>query len=413
MQSIPKPVLLPLSASQIEDLKLASTKMSGAERRAFQAIMTLKYCTGHARLAERIFGWGRYTVQLGLNEQRTGIICHGAQAAYGGDKLWEEKHAEVAHALWAMAESYSQQDPTFHTSLLYTRLTAAKALEQLTAQGFQKDQLPSPSTMAEVLNRNGYRLRKVVKATPQKKLPETDAIFDNIHDKDGKTLEDDISVGNRVVKRLSIDCKATVNIGDYSRGGKTRGDHRAADHDMGCKEKYVPFGIIDENQGALYLTFGSSFKTSDFIADSLIDWWKSTSIQDRAAIAHIQIKVDNGPESSGVRTQFLKRIIDFADHTSKIVQMLYYPPYHSKYNPIERCWGILEQHWNGTKLVTVDTMLEWAKSMTWKGIKPVVNLSKTIYQKGISLPKKAMLAIEARLERNPILPKWDIMIRPV
>jgi hypothetical protein len=73
----------------------------------------------------------------------------------------------------------------------------------------------------------------------------------------------------------------------------------------------------------------------------------------------------------------------------------------------------LEQHWNGTKLVTVDAMLEWAKSMTWKGIKPVVNVSKTIYQKVISLPKKAMLAIEARLERNPILPKWDIMIRPV
>ncbi|UOA07111.1 hypothetical protein KKZ03_12380 [Methylobacter sp. S3L5C] len=58
-----------------------------------------------------------------------------------------------------MADSYSQQDPTFHTSLLYTRLTAAKALEQLTTQGFQADQLPSPSTMAEVLNRNSYRLQ--------------------------------------------------------------------------------------------------------------------------------------------------------------------------------------------------------------------------------------------------------------
>jgi hypothetical protein len=151
---------------------------------------------------------------------------------------------------------------------------------------------------------------------------------------------------------------------------------------------FVPFGIIDENEGKLYLTFGSSFETSDFIVDSLMSWWKSTGAEDRPAIAHVQIKVDNGPESSGERTQFLKRIVDFADHTRKIVQLLYYPPYHSKYNPIERCWGILEQHWNGTKLVTVDAMLEWAKSMTWKGIKPVVNLSKTIYQKGISLPKK-------------------------
>jgi hypothetical protein len=76
-------------------------------------------------------------------------------------------------------------------------------------------------------------------------------------------------------------------------------------------------------------------------------------------------------------------------------------------------WSILEQHWNGAKLVTAETMLEWAKSMTWKGIQRVVNLSKTVYQKGISLSKAAMQAIEARLEVNPILPKWDILVRPV
>ena len=386
--------------------------MSGAERRAFQAAMTLKYCQGNARLAERVFGWGRETVQLGLNEHRTGVICQGAQEACSGDKLWEEKHPEAAQALWALAELHSQQDPTFRTLLSYTRLTAAEALKQLCSQGFREDQLPSPSTMAVVLNRNGYRLRKLLKAKPQKKRPETDAIFANIKKKDGTLLEDEDSVDGGLVKRLSIDCKATVNIGDYSRGGKTRGDARAADHDMGCEEKYTPFGIVDEDAGGLYLTFGSSFKTSDFIADSLMNWWENTPAQERAAIAHIQIKVDNGPESSGVRTQFLKRIVEFVDHTRTSVQLLYYPPYHSKYNPIERCWGILEQHWNGAKLVTAETMLEWAKSMTWKGIQPVVNLSKTIYQKGISLSKVAMQAIEARLERNPILPKWDILIRP-
>ena len=386
--------------------------MSGAERRAFQAAMTLKYCQGNARLSERVFGWGRETVQLGLNEHRTGVICQGAQASCSGDKLWEEKHPEVAKALWALAELHSQQDPTFRTLLSYTRLTAAEALKQLRAQGFQEDQLPSSSTMAEVLNRNGYRLRKVLKAKPLKKLPETEAIFANIKEKDGNPLEDGNFVDGGRVKRLSIDCKATVNIGDYSRGGKTRGDDRAADHDMGCEEKYTPFGIVDEDGGALYLTFGSSFKTSDFIADSLMGWWENVPAHEQAAIAHIQIKVDNGPESSGVRTQFLKRLVDFVDHTRKIIQLLYYPPYHSKYNPIERCWGILEQHWNGAKLVTAETMLEWAKSMTWKGIQPVVNLSKTVYQKGISLSKVAMQAIEARLERNPILPKWDILIRP-
>ena len=212
--------------------------------------------------------------------------------------------------------------------------------------------------------------------------------------------------------RLSLDCKATVKLGDYSRGGKTRGDTQAAEHDMGCKEKYVPCGIVEEDSGQLYLTFGSSFKTSDFIVDGLEDWWNALLAQKRAEIAAIQLKVDNGPESSGVRTQFLKRMVEFADRTGKIIQLLYYPPYHSQYNPIERCWGILEQHWNGAKLVDTEAMLAWAKSMTWKGIQPVVKLSRTVYQKGVSLSKKAMREIEARLERNPSLPKWDILIRP-
>ena len=168
MLSALEPTVLPLSASQIEDLRLASSKMSGVERRSFQAAMTLKYCGGNARHAERVFGWGREAVQLGLHEQRTGVICLGAQAACCGNRVWEDQHPDVAQALWALAESHSQQDPTFRTVLQYTRLTAAAALTQLRAQGFPEEHLPSPSTMAEVLNRNGYRLRKVVKAKPQK-----------------------------------------------------------------------------------------------------------------------------------------------------------------------------------------------------------------------------------------------------
>ena len=211
---------------------------------------------------------------------------------------------------------------------------------------------------------------------------------------------------------MSIDCKATVNIGPYSRGGRTRGERRAADHDMGCQEKYTPFGILEEDGGQMNLCFGSSAKTSDFIVDSLEAWWQGLPLAERQQISVLQIKADNGPESHGRRTQFLHRIVGFADAIGKPVQLLYYPPYHSKYNPIERAWGILESHWNGAQLVDVDTMLEWAKSMTWKGIHPVVVLSRHVYKKGVKLTKRAMKAVEARLERNPDLPKWDILIRP-
>jgi hypothetical protein len=165
---------------QRTDIRLAASKMTGATRRSFEAEMTLKYCGGDARQAESVFGWGRHTVELGLAERRTGILCLGAQAACSGRHRWEEAHPQVAEALCHLAEAHAQQDPTFRTSLAYTRLTAQAALEALRAQGYDAAQLPAPGTMARVLNRLGFRLRKVVKAKPQKKIKETDAIFDNI-----------------------------------------------------------------------------------------------------------------------------------------------------------------------------------------------------------------------------------------
>jgi len=182
-----------LSPSQITDLRLAASKMTGPKRRAFEAEMTLKYCGGNPLLAETLCGWGRQTVALGLAERRTGIICLGAQSAFSGRKRWEDQQPQAAETLRQLAEAHAQQDPTFRTCLTYTRLTAKAALEALHEQGYGEDQLPSPSTMAEVLHRLGFRLRKVVKAKPQKKIPETDAIFDNVKKKMRKPSHRELS----------------------------------------------------------------------------------------------------------------------------------------------------------------------------------------------------------------------------
>jgi DDE family transposase len=101
--------------------------------------------------------------------------------------------------------------------------------------------------------------------------------------------------------------------------------------------------------------------------------------------------MDNGPESSRVRTQFLNRMVQFADRIGKSIQLLYYPPYPSTYTPVERCWGIRELH-----------MLAWAQNMTWKGIHPVVELSHTLYPNGVSLSRAAMRAVGAQSTVTPM-----------
>ena len=231
------------------------------------------------------------------------------------------------------------------------------------------------------------------------------AIVANIKTKDRQATDGS-------VKRVSLDCKATVNLGDDSRGGQTRGDHRASDHDSGCQEKYIPCGLVDEDSGQLSIDFGSPCKTSDFSVATLQSWWKGLSVTQQTQTTLLQLKVDNGPESSGVRTQFLKRLVEFCDQIGKPIPLLCYPPDHSKYNLIERCWGSLEQHWNGTQLKDLNTMRQWAQTMTWKGIHPIVVLKQRTDAKGISLSKTARREIENRLQRHPDLPKWDILIQP-
>jgi len=215
------------------------------------------------------------------------------------------------------------------------------------------------------------------------------------------------------VKRLSLDGKATVKLGAFARGGQTRGDYKASDPDFGSTQPYIPCGILDQETAQLHVTFGSSAKPSAFIVDTLTAGWQGLSPQEQHAIERVQLKMDNGPESRGVRTQLLQRMVHLVDTLGKPIQVLYSPPSHSKYNPSERCWGILALPGNGPQRQDAHTMLEGAKSMTWQGLKPLVALSRKAYAKGGTRSKSARPAVEARLERNPLLPTWDILISPV
>ncbi len=133
-----------------------------------------------------------------------------------------------------------------------------------------------------------------------KKIPLTDAIFANLRCKD--------DAGNDPsVTRVSIDCQATVNMGRYSRGGMTRGGHKAADHDMGCREKYTLFGAVNENSRELYLHVGSSAKTSDFIVDGLQAWWEHSPTEARERCSLLLIKVETSITGWSKTAYFARR----------------------------------------------------------------------------------------------------------
>ena len=202
-------------------------------------------------------------------------------------------------------------------------------------------------------------------------------------------------------------------MGAFSRGGVTRGPEsvRAADHDTHPDAVLAPGGILEVDSGQLNLVFGTSRDTSDFVADCLELWWTNRQAA-HPSVRRLLIDLDNGPEIASSRTQFMKRLVEFSDRYQLTLELAYYPPYHSKYNLIERCWGILENHWNGTLLTSIATALEWAKTMTWRGITPIVHLMDRVYETGVRLLPRDFRRIAARLERSASLPKWSLIISP-
>jgi hypothetical protein len=161
----------------------------------------------------------------------------------------------------------------------------------------------------------------------------------------------------------------------------------------------------------LTLLFGWH-ETSDAWVDALRAWW----LKVRKGYGHIKrlvIYLDNGPKNSGRRTQFLKRMVQFSDWSGLEVRLVYYPPYHSKYNPIERCWSSLEKKWNGVLLNHLMVVLECARRMTWKGLHPTVRCLGGEYPDGVRVAAKEMKHYEARLQRSSTLPKYDITIKSI
>ena len=360
---------------------------------------------GGQSFAESVLGWNRGTIRKGQAEVRNGEKVRDRFQSRGRKRA-EEHLPNLLEDIRTIMEPESQADPTFRSTRIYSALSAKEVRNRLIVEhGYTDAELPCERTLRNKLNELGYKMQKVRKCRPIKKIEETDAIFEEVHRANKEADE------SKNVLRISLDTKATVKIGPFSRGGYSRQGEKACDHDFEPDSKLTPFGILLPQTGESHLWFSQGKVTADFMVDRIEEmlprWAK------RFEFDTLLINADNGPENSGRRRQWLKRLVELADAHGLTVRLAYYPPYHSKYNPVERLWGILENYWQGQILSTVEKVLGLARSMTYRGIKPttVRNVVKS-YPPGISVTKKAMKKVEERLERAAGLEPWFIKIKP-
>ena len=192
----------------------AARRLRGVEHRSFIAEVTQVLCDGSVRRAERQFGWGRETIQKGLHEQRTGLRCIENFAARGRPR-WEAENPQRANDIREIVEPRTQADPELKSARRYTNMSAAEVLEALREQKhYRSEDLPSERSMRDILNRMNYRLKRIQKGKPLKKTKDTDAIFANVHAVHEQSLLDPETL------EISVDTKAKVSLGEYSRGGK-------------------------------------------------------------------------------------------------------------------------------------------------------------------------------------------------
>ena len=309
-------------------------------------------------------------------------------------------YPELESDIKKIIESKLYTDPHFQTEQLFCNLTINQVMKELLEIGKYEKNFISRSSLGNLLNIMGYNLKKVKRNKPIKKIEEIDMIFDNVNLKKKEALDNDH------IGCISIDTKDKVVIGPFSRKGKSRVLVEACDHEL-TNKCLIPFGILDLKTSQSYFYSFLNKPTSEAIVDCIDDYLSDKNYE------KLIIFLDNGPDNSGVRTAFLKGLVDLSNKYNIKIELAYYPPYHSKYNPIERLWARLENMWNGMLLSTIEICLKVIESLTWNQIKAKVKYITKQYKKGVTYSKDEMKIYEnINIHRNERLKKWSIIIAP-
>lgn len=326
---------------------------------------------------------------------------------FRGRKKVEDKFPEIKNQIKDILNDYEYTDSHFKTETLFVDLSLQNLRNELIMQyGYTEKTCPCKSTLLRLLTDLGYKIQKVKKTKVLDKIPETDVIFENINE-----TKQFIPLSGDNVAVISIDDKNRKKIGNISDNGYSWFNKQALDHDTNFNCSVVPFGILDlkSNESFVYCSKGSS--TANFKVDCIEEYLLNK--KDKYNINRLIIFLDNGPENSSRRTLWIKCLIDLAQKYNITIELAYYPPYHSKYNPIERYWARLQLSWSGLIINTVDKLIETINKVTWKGIKSKATLVTKEYKKGISINKEDIKILEKKhVYRENGIEKWSLVITP-
>ena len=325
---------------------------------------------------------------------------------FRGRKSIVETYPNIKNDIESIIENYKIVDSHFKTETLNISINPTVIINELISKYDYPPKFACYNSIVKILKDMGYKYHKIPKSKVIDKIPETDAIFENVND----NLES-IDDGNEEIAFISIDDKATKKIGDFSDNGYSWMNIKALDHDTIFKYAVKPFGILDLKTKKTYVTCTIYNSTAEFkvscIEDYVIEKNKNCKLK------KLIIFLDNGPENNSRRRLWLKSLVKLSKKYNLVIQLVYYPPYHSKYNKIERVWARIQMQWRQITIDSLDILINSLNKITWQGINIKGSLSTVKYEKGIKVSDYEMeTKINTHIIRETGLEKWSLVITP-
>ena len=361
------------------------------------------------RRAVKIFGLCRQTIKKAVAIFK-GITNYKLDIETRGRKKIEEKHPEIIEQIKQICENTENIDKSLKDDIVYIDITAGFVISKLQSDyGYDISECPCENTIIRIFREClNYKITKVKKSKVLKKIPETDAIFENVNKK-----KEEVKMSRDNVCAFTIDTKATKDVGDVSDNGSSWIKKEALDHDTNVEYKVKPFGISNMKTNETTVYCNTNNATAEFMAECLETQIKNDMVQN-PNIDKVYLFLDNGPENSSRRTLWIYNLIMMAIRLNITIELVYYPPYHSKYNLIEHYWGVLQRSWNGLIIDSLDKLIGAINGTKWHGINSKGILIDKSYEKGKSVDKDELKKlIEQHISYpNSGIEKWSLIITP-
>lgn len=325
---------------------------------------------------------------------------------FRGRKSITTKYPNIKNDIEKIIEQYKNVDSHFKSNLLYISINPKSIIDELVLNYGYPEKFACYGSIVTILKGMGYKYHKIPKSEIINKIPETDAIFENVND----CLEA-IDINNDEIATISIDDKATKKIGKFSDNGMTWINTKALDHDTIFKHAIKPFGILDLKTNEVFVTCTPYCSTAEFKVDCIENY--IIQKKKKCKLRKLVIFLDNGPENSSRRRLWLKQLKNLSIKYNIVIQSVYYPPYCSKYNKIERVWARVQIEWRRITMDSLEILLDSLNKITWINRKIKGFLSMKEYEKGKKISDYEMeTKINPHIIREEGLEKWSLVITP-